>query len=289
MKIRCPLSFRMTMVSLILLYSNPIWADQINLKLPNGVVANADYRQGAKDKPAVFLLHGFMATYNLNIIQIMAAELEDNGYSVLAPTLSLNINNRQDGANCSALHTHTMKSDVDEISWWINFLVEQGHKKIILTGFSTGALQVTVYLNTHKNPHIQKTILLSPAYLAGKPFSPEVEKMDSAKAKKMIAAHKKQLQKYSLSYCKSNFLSPPEVYLSYKTWTLAKLLAGIKRITLPKAVIIGSNDHRFKINLKEKLRKTKARVITIEGADHFFDSPYEFEFLEKFMHEIETM
>jgi len=271
------------------LYSIPIWADQINLKLPNGVIVNADYRQGAKDKPAVFLLHGFMATYNLNIIQIIAAELQDNGYSVLAPTLSLNINNRQEGANCSAVHTHTMKSDVDEISWWVNFLLAQGHKKIILSGFSTGALQVTIYLNTRKHPHIQKTILLSPAYLAGKPFSPEVEKMDRAKAIEMMTAHKKQLQKFSLSYCKSNFLAPPEVYLSYKTWTLAKLLAGIKKIATPKTIIIGGNDRRFDINLEEKLRKTNAHVISIKGSDHFFDSPYEFDLLEKFMNEIETL
>lgn len=288
MKNRCSRSVWMATLSVILLYSNPTWAAQIKLPLANGIIVNADYRQGAKDQAAVFVLHGFMATYSLNIIQTMATELEDHGYTVLAPTLSLNTNNRRGGANCGAVHTHTMESDVDEIAWWIDWLIAKDYKKIILVGFSTGALQVTIYLNTHKNPHIQKVILLSPAYLAGKPFSAEVENMDRIKAEKLLAAHNEKLKKYSLSYCKANFLAPPNVYLSYKAWTMAKLLNGIKKISLPKSVIVGSNDHRFEIHLDDKLKKTGARFISIKGADHFFDSPYEFDFLDAFMSEIEA-
>ena len=153
----------------------------------NDYVLNADFREGEPGKPAVVLLHGFMATNNLNVIQFMAAELESNGYTVLAPTLSLNINNRREGINCEAVHTHTMESDVQEISWWISWLKNKGYKDVVMAGFSTGGLQAAILLSGGDLNVIRKAILVSPAYLAGAPFSQQEEKRDIETAKKMIS------------------------------------------------------------------------------------------------------
>jgi len=280
--VRCIIS-----VFLALLVSKPVIAEQISVMLPGKISANADYREGDPSLPAVFLLHGFMATHQLNIIQIMADELHGRGFTVVAPTLSLQINNRRAGANCDAVHTHTMESDVDEIAWWLEWLKNKGHEQIIVVGFSTGSLQVAILLSRGAPPYVSKAILVSPAYLAGEPFPQAEEQTEIATAKKLVALNQSQLSEYHLSYCKGDFVAPPNVFLSYKHWTEPRLQEKIEKIPVPHVVIIGGEDHRFGVKLGGKLKATHTRVITIAGASHFFDSPYEFDFLDQFIREVE--
>lgn len=264
----------------VLLFPLLLYAEELSLSLPNQTIANADFRPGPKDKPALLLIHGFMSTYNLNIIQIIAEEEKDK-YTVLAPNLTLNINNRRSGADCDAIHSHSMDDDVKEIDWWVNWLSNKGYKKIYLLGFSTGALQSSIYISKYHSTPVSKLILISPAYLAGNPFPIEQEKNDIATAKAMLRNNKTQLHKFSLSYCKGNFLSPPKAFLSYKKWTAAELIRLVDNITIPKRIILGGNDQRFGQALVEGLKKTDSKLVVISGANHFFDSPLEFEFLEK--------
>jgi esterase/lipase len=271
---------------ILIFFVKPAWSLKITVSLPNNVTANADYRTGEAEKPVVFLLHGFMATHNLNIIQIMADELESQGYSVIAPTLSLKINNRHSGANCDAVHTHTMESDIEEIAWWVDWLKSKNYKDIVMAGFSTGGLQVAIYLS-HNNPDvIKKAVLVSPAYLAGSPFPQAEEKADIATAKNMLAKSENQLHEFHLSYCKGNFIAPPKVFLSYKEWTDARLLEVVQKIKVPRIAIIGGEDHRFGTKLSRQFKKIDLPVIIISGANHFFDSPYEFDFLDQFTREV---
>lgn len=262
------------------------YAGQISVSISENITANADFRQGETNKPAVFLLHGFMSTHNLNIIQIMADELENNGFTVLAPTLSLNINNRRAGANCDAVHTHTMESDIREIVWWMQWLQNKGYNKVIITGFSTGSLQIAILLTRNSLKFIKKAVLVSPAYLAGKPFSEDEEKADIATAKSMLRKNQNQLHEFHLSYCKGDFVAPPKVFLSYKKWTANRLMDVIKAISIPHSVIIGGDDHRFGNRLSKTLNNNQTTVITIPGANHFFDSPHEFDFLDAFLNEM---
>ena len=264
----------------------PALSAQITVSLPGNISANADFRIGEANKPAVFLLHGFMATHNLNIIQIIAAELESQGYTVIAPTLSLSINNRRSGANCDAVHTHTMETDVEEVGWWIDWLNKKGYKNVIMAGFSTGSLQVAIFLSRTNPGIIKKAVLISPAYLAGPPFSAAEEKEDITYAKELVRKNQTQLHEFHLSYCKGNFLAPAKVYLSYKEWTAARLIEVAQKISVPYIVIIGGEDHRFGVRLNKKFSGINAAVVTIPGANHFFDSPYEFEFLDQFISEV---
>jgi len=277
---------RVSCILILVFFLKPSLSAQISVSLPGNITANADYRTGESQKPVVFLLHGFMATHNLNIIQIMAEELEDQGYTVIAPTLSLNINNRRSGANCDAVHTHTMESDVQEIAWWIDWLKNKGYKDVVMAGFSTGSLQIAILLSRNTPDIIKKFVLVSPAYLAGSPFPQTEEKADIATAKNMLDKSENQLHEFHLSYCKGNFMAPPKVFLSYKEWTDTRLLEVVNKIAVPYIVIIGGEDHRFGIRLGKKFKNINSPVITISGANHFFDSPYEFDFLDQFTREV---
>ena len=63
--------------------------DTLNLK------AKAEYLQGSKEKPAILILHGFLTTNKFHTVVSMAKGIHEEGYNVLAPTLSLDINKRQ--------------------------------------------------------------------------------------------------------------------------------------------------------------------------------------------------
>ncbi|WP_455209091.1 alpha/beta hydrolase [Kaarinaea lacus] len=265
----------------------PAFAAQISVSLPNSVTANADFRKVDSNKPAVFILHGFMSTHNLNIIQNIADELESSGFTVLAPTLSLNINNRHSGASCEAAHTHTMETDVDEIRWWINWLESKGYQQIIVIGHSTGSLQLAIALSNHPPSVVKKAIFTAPAYLQGSPFPEAEEKADIAIAEQLKAKNDNKLHDYYLSYCKGNFVSPYNVFLSYKAWSRQRLIDTISKVSIPYTVILGEEDHRFGVLLNNDLKQQGSRIVTIGGADHFFSSPYEFDFLEKLQKELE--
>ncbi len=65
------------------------WADVVTLELQQGLTARAEYRAGARDKPAVLILHGFLQTHNFPTVHNLAEGLVTAGYSVLTPTLTL--------------------------------------------------------------------------------------------------------------------------------------------------------------------------------------------------------
>src|SRR5512134_1452298 len=73
-----------------------------------GIPANAEYLIGERSKPAVLLLHGFLQTREFATVATLARDLQDEGYTVLAPTLSLSIPNRERSLACEAVHRHSM-------------------------------------------------------------------------------------------------------------------------------------------------------------------------------------
>ena len=88
-------------------------AETVSHTLDNGTTTLADYRKGDENKPAFLLLHGFLQTHNFSTIQSMADELADTGYTVLAPTLSHGVDNRNQSIACDALHTHKFGTLLD--------------------------------------------------------------------------------------------------------------------------------------------------------------------------------
>lgn len=277
------ISIRINIVLLIvftLIIPNLVKSAPISKTLPNNIIANADYRVGDNKKPAILVLHGFMSTYNLNIVQTIVDELAGDGYTVLAPTLSLNINNRHSGANCEAAHTHTMESDVDEIRWWINWLANKHKNNVIVIGHSTGSLQLAMLLAINPPKQIVKAILTSPTYMQGEPYPKSLEDTDIMTAKTQLKAGDNSLHQYHLSYCNGNFTAPPNAYLSYKKWSRAHLLRTLSTMSIPSVIIIGDQDTRYGPHWATHLQTTHIPVMIIPGANHFFDSPYEFDFLD---------
>lgn len=250
----------------------------IETKLPNKLHVTALYHQGEKNQPAVFITHGFLQTRNYLTVSSLSNSLIESGYTVLAPTLSLGISHRKRSLPCDAIHTHTMEDDVSEIAFWIDWLSKNQKNKIILIGHSYGSLQNIVYASKKPNPSVKgiiATSLVDVEHVLG------VDQVYSQikTAREQIKQDKTKLNNYKLSYCKK-FVSPPRVFLSYSEWTKKRILSVMPHINIPVDVILGSKDKRMGGNWPKLITEKGARLIIIEGANHFFDAEHEFDLLE---------
>ncbi len=122
-------------------------AATVSLKLPNGLTATANYQKNNLKTTGIIILHGFLVTHNFRTITNLSAALFDEGYTFLAPNLTLGINHRKVSLTCEAIHTHNMSDDINEIHHWVNWLIKQGHKEIVIIGHSFGSLHSLAYLS----------------------------------------------------------------------------------------------------------------------------------------------
>ncbi len=260
----------------------PSQAAIIKEKLPSGLYGVADYRAGSKNRPAVMILHGFLTTFNFNTVFGAIELLAENGYTVLAPNLSLGINARKQGLPCDAIHTHTMEQDLEETAFWVNWLVKQGAKNVVLIGHSIGSLILLAYASD--KPHPAVTMLIATSMSFANNFNSDAEiKKQLRTAHEYKTKGDKSLYPYTLSYCKGNFLAPAEVYLSYSKWTKQRVLAALKRIRFPVHIIMGGADKRFDKQWLDQLSRAGANMIIIPGANHFFDDQHEFDLHDSFL------
>ena len=91
-------------------------AETVEVKLPSGIIASADFHQGITSQPAILLLHGFLQTRLSPPISTLANNLASKGYTTLSPTISLGINKRKQSMSCEMVHTHTMNDEVAELA-----------------------------------------------------------------------------------------------------------------------------------------------------------------------------
>lgn len=253
----------------------PGQAAEIEHSLANGLIARAEYATGDAEKPAILLLHGFLTVHNTNLIKNITTELADSHYSVLAPTLTLGISKRQTTLDCKALHLHNMNSDISEIDGWVKWLIKKGHKKIILMGHSSGAVQLMEYARSQKHKEVVKYIGLSLI-----PLSDQNSKQFTVahnKAIEMLNKHNDNIHNFTLSYCIDNYSAPAKEYLSYAQWNAEQTLKTLRAINIKAVIIKGSDDIPVYPDWVNDLQHAGARVEIINDADHFFGNGTEFE------------
>ena len=247
-------------------------------KLPNGFFGSADYRPGNAGLPAVLVLHGFLSTRNFLTVSNLIEALADEGYSVLAPNLTLGVNHRTVTLACEAVHTHSIDDDIAEINYWVEWLVRHGQKNIVLVGHSYGSLHGLYYAVKYKNPAVKKLIAASLVDVDHAVARETAESQIKA-AQELVAKNDNGLKEYSISYCKK-YVAPPKAFLSYATWSRQRILTTISQLTIPIEVILGSEDKRMGQGWPELLRKNGVTLHVIAGANHFFHNEQEFDLLD---------
>ncbi len=256
-----------------------VQAEILQQRTAAGTVATAEYRQGAPEQPAVLILHGFLQTRDFHTVRHLADALHDQHYTILAPTLTLNIDAREESLPCDALHLHRMEDSVAELQMWTDWLQARGHNDIVLVGHSLGSLQHIAFLEGYRGDAISQAILVSLAISALSTIDPVAYKAITANAQRAVAAGDTGITDYRFSFCE-RYPSRADYFLSYDRWSNELIQETLRVITVPIHVIAGSADPRTQPGWNERLRQAGANLILIEGASHFFDGMYEFDLLE---------
>jgi len=262
---------------LLLLLSTSVTAQPIQLK-SNNLVMNAEYLEGSNTQNPVIILHGLLQTYEFSTVSRLATALNEAGYTVLSPTLSLGINNRKMSLSCEAIHTHSMNSDSEELKQWIDWLKTKTGKEINLIGHSAGGPTILNYLEMNNADLIKKVVLISLSYYATGPTANETEQHEKY-AKEHIKIDPDKIHNYALNYCRS-YPSFAKDFLSYYEWNTEKVTQAVGTFRDKISIIIGTGDKRIDSSWRKQLNIKYNNVISIDGANHFFDQSHEFELID---------
>jgi esterase/lipase len=273
LKISCRL------VILLIFSLNPAYGEKVQLKNLEHIMVNAELYEGEADKPAILILHGFILTHNFPTVRRLAESLNESGYTVLTPTLSLNINNRKQSLPCEAIHTHSLEQDLIELDLWAKWLAKKTKNKIVLIGHSKGSLHIVSYLKTKPDVAVTQAIFLTIPDFGESPYSNETEEYAKI-ANKMIQNNNNSLYEFGLSYCKK-YPTTARNYLSYYNLSKETIIKDFAEIAINKSLIMGSADKRIDLKWNQGLKMVDTNIIVIEGANHFFDFEYEFELLSQ--------
>jgi len=253
-------------------------AQPVSLTSPSGTALLADYLPGERQANPVLLLHGFLQTHQFPTVSRLASALNDSGYTVLSPTLSLGLSNRKQSLSCEAIHTHSLDTDVAELKLWIDWLRQKTGKPVTLIGHSSAGPVILKYMDDHNAHLVDRTILISLSYFASGPISNETPE-HARRAARALAQQTDPLDSYALSYCK-NYPTTASAFLSYYRWNQARVSRVVKKFNDRIAIIIGTGDKRVASDWLKQLQAQNSHVIPIQGAGHFFDQAYEFDLLD---------
>jgi pimeloyl-ACP methyl ester carboxylesterase len=209
-------------------------------------------------------------------VATLARGLNDSGYSVLSPTLSLGIPNREKSLACEAVHAHSLDDDVAEIARWVTWLKSRGHRSIVLLGHSFGSMQLLAYLAARPDDAVK-------AYIGTSLVEAQVGETARAdliaRLERQVANKQRALVTQSLSFC-TNYLSTPQALLSYVRWDQPRTLAALKRSPVSTRLIMGDADEMLGRDWIRSLAAVDAPMVIVQGANHFMDGEHEFDLLE---------
>lgn len=268
---------RLPLLILLLLAQMPALAERIAFEILPGRMALAEHAAGDPGKPAVVLVHGFLQTHEFPTIRRLAEGLADEGYPVLAPTLTLGVPERMQSLDCGAIHTDGIEEKAAELVAWVNWLRARHSGPVVLFGHSSGASLVLATLRLHPDLPVAGVLLASLTYFG--PGSARSETLeDVVRARADLAAGRK-VGRYGLGYC-NPFVATPEAYLSHRALDRERVMADIDASPVPVALVMGGRVDPAERKWIEWLQAQGAAPDRIDDANHFFADAAEFELLD---------
>ncbi len=231
----------------------------------------------------VLITHGTLAHNRMEVIRTMQDLLAERGFSTLAITLTLGIDDRKGMYDCAVPHRHQHQDAIYEIGAWIDWLKKQGAGPIALMGHSRGGNQTAWYASMHdSDPAITRIILLAPQIWSARKQARGYEKRYKTplapilkRAQQLVQEGKgnTMLEDTGFIYCPGATVSAASFasyYTPDKRMDTPSLLPAISK---PVLVIAGSEDQVVKgliDEMKPYADRENVTFVTIDGADHYF-------------------
>jgi pimeloyl-ACP methyl ester carboxylesterase len=229
----------------------------------------------------VLLLHGTLTHNGRSTYADLQNNLAKEGITSLSMNLSLGLSDRRGEYDCATPHTHKHTDAIAEVGVWMDWLKQQGVKKVSVMGHSRGGNQIAWYVSEKDSDSINKVILLAPAtgeQQSGKEYQEKYGKpLNSVlkNAKDMVKAGKgKEMMKDTdFIYCEKSQVTAEAFVDYYDVKPKFDTPTVLKSIKKPTLVIVGSEDTVVP-ELPKRLEAIKAQknvtITTIDGGDHFF-------------------
>jgi pimeloyl-ACP methyl ester carboxylesterase len=244
--------------------------------------ANLVYADGKNyGDNVVLLLHGTLTHNGRSTYADLQNNLAKEGITSLSMNLSLGLSDRRGEYDCATPHTHKHTDAIAEVGVWMDWLKQQGVKKVSVMGHSRGGNQIAWYVSEKDSDSINKVILLAPAtgeQQSGKEYQEKYGKpLNSVlkNAKDMVKAGKgKEMMKDTdFIYCEKSQVTAEAFVDYYDVKPKFDTPTVLKSIKKPTLVIVGSEDTVVP-ELPKRLEAIKAQknvtITTIDGGDHFF-------------------
>ncbi len=276
-------------------------AEEIKLQ-QNGLTLNANLVKADgnwPDGPVLLMTHGTLAHGNMEIMAGLQAMLKERGFSSLSLTLSLGIDDRHGMYECPVPHKHLHTDAVSEIGLWHQWLKKQGVKKISLLGHSRGGNQTARYAADIQDDTIISVYLIAPQMLTyeyqlkdyQKRYKTSLEPLlKQAQAMVTQSQGEVMMQNIGFIYC-SDTQATAEAFVSYNQQDPKMDTANlVNEIAYPLTVFAGSEDNTVQNlipKMESKLDGDKAKLVVIEGADHFFRDLYSEDIADMIAEELE--
>ncbi|OZB86814.1 MAG: alpha/beta hydrolase [Thiotrichales bacterium 12-47-6] len=235
--------------------------------------ANLVYADGKNyGDNVVLLLHGTLTHNGRSTYADLQNNLAKEGITSLSMNLSLGLSDRRGEYDCATPHTHKHTDAIAEVGVWMDWLKQQGVKKVSVMGHSRGGNQIAWYVSEKDSDAINKVILLAPAtgeQQSGKEYQEKYgNPLNSVlkNAKEMVKAGKgKELMKNTdFIYCEKSQVTAEAFVDYYDVKPKFDTPTVLKSIKKPTLVIVGSED-----TVVPELPK-RLTITTIDGGDHFF-------------------
>lgn len=287
--------YALLFLPLLLLFAAPTQAEEVYIK-HNGMhlLANMEMAPGKTiDDGIVLMTHGTTAHGKMEIMASLQSVLKENGINSISITLSLNEDKRQGMFECTNTHTHKHSDAIKEIGLWLEWLKQKGARNVTLLGHSRGGNQTAWFASENHDAVIKQVVLIAPATL---PFDyrkhhyEEMYKKDLnvllKQANDLVKAGKGDtLMTVDFIYCKDANVSAAAFADYYGNDSHFNTPELIKKIDVPVLIFAGSVDTTVMDVVKtyQTALKSDDKIVTVEGADHFFRDLYAYDIVDAMM------
>lgn len=259
-----------------------------------GLTLNANLELAAGKKiadGAILITHGSLAHRGMESLLNFQSLLNEKGYNTLAINLSLGLDNRHEMYDCQVSHRHRYSDAADEIGVWVDWLKQQGAKRVAVLGHSRGAAQTALYAAERDNVLTKAAILLAPATLDNAGPSEYVERFQQPlaplleKAQKLVKAGKGDnlLEHVGFLTCADTSATAASFVSYYEPNPRLDTPVLLSKIAKPVLVVVAGGDE-IVLDLEKKVAPRvngkRVQMKVVENADHFFRDLYADEAVE---------
>jgi pimeloyl-ACP methyl ester carboxylesterase len=236
---------------------------------------------------AILITHGALAHRDMETLTYFRQLLKEQGYNTLAINLSLGLDNRHGMYDCKVSSRHRNEDSLEEITAWLDWLRDQGAKRVTLLGHSRGGAQTALHAATRDSDLVDTVVLLAPATADNTSAEAYRKRYNRALPPLLERAHQlvatghgdTVIDGIGLMSCPDTSATAESLLSYYGPRAQAQvdtpgLLPRIKKPTL----VVVAGDDRIVVGLDKKLAPLvdgkQLQMAVVATADHMFRDLY---------------